>query len=65
MTISALIQILAAEFAKGALFEITAELQYELSMLIAMLLIMSIGLLPVILTQIISDKIYLAEVSNS
>jgi hypothetical protein len=50
MTISALMQILAAEFAIGALFKMTAELQYELSMLIAGLFLMSVGLLAVMLT---------------
>jgi len=44
-------QILAAEFAIGALFEMTAELQYELSMLIAGLFLMSAGLLAVIFTH--------------
>jgi hypothetical protein len=51
MTILAVIQILAAEFAIGALFKMTAELQYELSMLIAGLFLLSVGLLAVMLTQ--------------
>jgi hypothetical protein len=51
MTIASLIQILAAEIAIGVLFEMASELQYQLSMLIVGLLLLSIGLLAVMLTQ--------------